>query len=366
MPDEDTSTPIPPHTLSGVPDAEISEHRFPTADGLELSMLRFTRDRAGDAVLLVHGHTTSTDMFVMPEHRNLVTTLLDHGYDVWSLDFRLSNRHTYNRSPERYTLDDCALYDFPPALDLLRTHIGDRPLHVVAHCVGALTFSMSLAARRIGGLTSAVLNSVSLLPRVPRWSALKLAAGPTLFSLAGIELLDPRWSTHSGSLPHRLLAGAVSLAHRECDVRACQLLSMMWGAGRPAMYQHHNLDPQTHRRVADLFGPTSLQFYRHMHQMVRAEAAVKYRPHRASHRILPANYLQAAASIEIPILFTTGTYNRVFCDSNIACHERLRRLGARQHELAVFDGYGHQDVFMGRDAARDVFGDIVEFLSRTR
>ena len=31
-------------------------------------MLRFTRNEAGEAILIIHGLTTSTDMFIMPEH----------------------------------------------------------------------------------------------------------------------------------------------------------------------------------------------------------------------------------------------------------------------------------------------------------
>lgn len=357
-------TDIAPNTLEGVPDAEITTHRFDTADGLSLSMLRFRRDTAGDAVLLVHGLTTSTDMFVMPEHRNLVTCLLDEGYDVWCLDFRMSNRHRYNLIPHDYTLDDCALFDFPPAVDLVRDHIGDRRLHVIAHCLGAATFAMSLAAGRVGGFAGVVLNSLALTPRVPRWSQLKLAVGPSLFSMAGIGLLDPRWGEETASLRGRLLARAVSFVHRECDVSACHLLSMMWGAGWPALYEHENLDERTHRRAADLFGATGLHYYRHLHRMVRAGSAVTYRPHDPAYRELPPDYLPPAAALDVPILLTTGARNRVFADSNVECHRRMCELGTVNAELAVFEGYGHQDVFMGRNAAADVFGSMLDFLAR--
>ena len=111
---------IPLYTLAGVPDAEVTTHWFHTEDGLGLSFLRFQRERGGEAVMLVHGLTTSTDMFIMPEHENIVTHLLDLGYDVWCLDYRMSNRHSYNLFKHRWTLDDVALYDFPPALATMR------------------------------------------------------------------------------------------------------------------------------------------------------------------------------------------------------------------------------------------------------
>ncbi len=359
------STAIPRFTHDGVPDAAVTTHPFTTDDGLDLSMVRFSRDTAGDVVLLVPGLTTSTDMFVMPEHRNLVTCLLDEGYEVWSLDGRMSMRQPYNARPHRFTFDDCALYDFPPAVDLVRTHIGDRRLHVVAHCLGALTFAMSLVAGRVGGIASAVLNSVALTPRVPWWSGIKLGVGPTLFPLVGIEVLDPTWAGRTTSRRGKLVSRAVSFAHRECDVPACHLLSMMWGTGWPAMYEHANMDERTHHRAADLFGPTGLHYYRHMHQMVRTGHAVTFRPHRSGHAELPDDYLTRAASLETPLLVTTGDRNRVFTDSNVVFDARLRDKGGRCHELRVFGGYGHQDVFMGRRVDRDVFPHLLEFLSRS-
>ena len=59
----------------------------------------------------MHGLTSSSDLFIMPEHRNLVSYLLDNGFtDVWALDFRMSNRFPYDTETHRYTLDDIADY----------------------------------------------------------------------------------------------------------------------------------------------------------------------------------------------------------------------------------------------------------------
>src|SRR5918995_2561167 len=173
---------IPLYTLDGVKDAEVTTHSFSTQDGLGLSMLRFNRnpdDQPADSVLIIHGLTTSTDMFIMPEHYNLVSYLLDNGYtDVWCLDMRMSNRHSYNLFPHRYTFDDIALYDYPPAIRLIREHIGARPLYVIAHCLGSVSFMISLFRKAVTGVSKLVANIVGLTPRVPRWSKLKLRSAP--------------------------------------------------------------------------------------------------------------------------------------------------------------------------------------------
>src|SRR5262249_27404990 len=74
-------------TLDGVQNARIVVVPFQSGDGLGLTLTRFTRAPCDDVVLLIHGLTSSSDMFIMPEHQNLVTTLLDSGFaDVWCLD----------------------------------------------------------------------------------------------------------------------------------------------------------------------------------------------------------------------------------------------------------------------------------------
>ena len=91
---------IPRYTLDGVKDAEVSVHPFTTDDGLGLNLTRFRRAECDDVVLLVHGLTSSSDLFIMPEHRNLASYLLDTGFtDVWAVDFRMSNRFPYDSEP---------------------------------------------------------------------------------------------------------------------------------------------------------------------------------------------------------------------------------------------------------------------------
>ena len=81
------------YTLEGVPDADVTTHYFSTEDQkLGLSMLRFNRGPSDDAVLIIHGLTTSSDMFIMPEHTNLVRYLRgDGGLRDSSLDLEFGD-----------------------------------------------------------------------------------------------------------------------------------------------------------------------------------------------------------------------------------------------------------------------------------
>ncbi|MFZ2160910.1 MAG: alpha/beta hydrolase [Sideroxyarcus sp.] len=355
----------PRFTNEGVHDAAISVHPFNTADGLTLQLTRFKRADCDDVVLLVHGLTSSSDMFIMPEHQNLVQTLLDQGYgDVWTLEHRGSGRFSYNLARHRYTFDDIALFDHPAALDELRRHTGNRRIHIIAQCVGALTISMSLFGKTIQGISSVILNSVALTPNVSPWAKMKLAVGPwACENLLGIEYMDPSWRRKAGWSVGKLLALGADLVHKECDSPECHMLSFMWGDGRPSLFNHANLAPETHERLGDLFGGTGVHYYRHVLKMVKNNnTAVKYAPSDPRYAALPDDYFHYAAEITTPILFSQGQDARIFMDSNILCHQRLEKISPGRHQLHVFPGYGHQDVFIGKNAHEDIFPRLITFL----
>jgi lysosomal acid lipase/cholesteryl ester hydrolase len=361
---------IPLYTLDGVKDAQVTTHWCWTEDKLGLSLLRFVRgapEDATEAVVIIHGLTTSTDMFIMPEHYNLVSYLLDNGYhDIWCLDFRMSNRHGYNLFKHRFTMDDVALYDYPPALAEVRRHIGDKPIHVICHCLGANSFTMSLFGKVIDGVSSVIANSVALTPRVPAWSRVKLSMAPGLVeNVLGFPYMNPNWFQDPGLSRGKLFSKFNSMFHPECDEPACHMLSLMWGTGWPALYSHQNLADVTHRRGGDLYGSTSMNYYRHVSKMVKAGRAVKYRQDPKYDR-LPDDYFEYAREIETPVLFMTGENNKVFTKSNIVCHEELQKIVPGRHELAVFPKYGHQDPFMGEHVARDVFPRLLDFIEKHR
>ena len=357
---------IPLHTLEGVHDAENSTHYASTADGLGISLLRFCRAPCQDVVLLVPGLTASSDMFIMPEHRNLTQYLLDAGFtDIWTLDGRISNRQPYNLSRHRFTVDDVALYDNPAAINKIRQIVGyTARIHIISHCLGALSIAMSLFAQTITGIRSAIVNGVALTPKVGPFARAKLAVGPFLAeNVLGLEYLNPMWSTQAGISAGKLLAKGVSLLHRECDVPSCHMTSFMWGYGHPVLFRHENLHDVTHRRTGDLFGGSGVHYYRHIRKMVVSNnTAVKFAPEDVRYRRLPENYLEQAPQIETPLLLVAGQENALFLDSNVLCHERLERVVPGRHQLELIPGYGHADVMIGKNSATDVFPRFLSFL----
>jgi pimeloyl-ACP methyl ester carboxylesterase len=256
-------------------------------------------------------------------------------------------------------------YDHPAALRELRKHVGDRQIHVIAHCLGSMSFTMSLAAGTVDGITSMISNSVSLIQRVPRWSRLKLMLAPGFLEyVLGLSFLDPRFGDAPVLTRGWMLSRVVSLFHRECTVRSCHMVSFMWGTGHPAIQEHANLLPVTHERTADLESAVGVHYYRHIRKMVKAGHAVKYDPNDSRHADLPNDYLANAREITTPIMFLTGDRNHVFTDSIVVCYELMSKIVPDRHELEVLPGYSHQDSIVGKNAHLDVFPQLVDFLKR--
>ncbi|WP_307796958.1 alpha/beta hydrolase [Actinomadura barringtoniae] len=348
----------------------MSTHPFVTDDDVRLSLTRYHREDSDDVVLLIHGLTSSSNLFIMPEIRNMVSYLHDNGFgDVWALDFRMSNIFPYNTTGRQYSLDDIALFDHPAMIKELRRHIGDRRVHVFAHCLGALSFSMSLfgGTVRDTDFASVVVNSVSLTPRVPKWSKVKMNLGPVFADyVLGVPYIDPRFEQAPRFSARWMFAKGVSLFHPECNVSSCHMQSFMWASGRPGFFMHENLAPETHThdRLADLNGASTCHYYRHIRKMVRAGKAVRFDPRDEHLSALPTDFFARAAEIQTPILFTTGDHNRIFTDSNVVCHERLEKIAPGRHELKMLPGYGHIDPILGKDAHVDVYPAIADFFKR--
>ncbi|WP_371673535.1 alpha/beta fold hydrolase [Streptomyces sp. NBC_00289] len=347
--------------------AAVEEIPFRAGDGVRLGLTRVgggEEDRP--AVLLLHGHTASADMFLLPETRNLVDVLLDDGYEPWLLDWRGSCRLPYNETGGKYTYDDVALHDIPDAVAHIRARIGDeRPLFVVAHCIGSLTLSLSMTAGLVPGLAGVVSQGVFLTPKLAGRTSLRMTlAGELLKSRIDHIPVDFRkvglWSKYTPLF-------ALASRKAECPDPTCQILhNSAWGTGA-SLFAHENLTATTHDRLAELLGPAPLWILPHLRRIELARSVVRWHDTDLRYRALPPNALDAAARIDTPVLLLSGSENGLWLDSQKLCKDVLAH---RQPQLDVtyreIPGYGHLDTFIGRGAALDVFGHILDFLGSRR
>jgi pimeloyl-ACP methyl ester carboxylesterase len=329
---------------------------FTTGDGMAANLVHVAGDTAPTRgpVLLVHGAGVRANIFRAPVKANLVDVLVAEGFDVWLENWRAS----LDLPPTQWTLDRAAVYDHPRAVDAVLEHTGADEVKAVIHCQGSTSFMMSAVAGLLPRVTTIVSNAVSLHPVIPpfaRWK-IKWFHKP----IKGVtRYLNPQWGIESPDLIASAMVGYVRATHHECDNTVCRLASFTYGTGKPTLWSHALLDEATHDWLRSEFGPVPLTFFDQMSRCVEAGQLVAV--DRFSE--LPATFASRPPQTDASIVLLAGQENRCFLsESQQRTYDFLERAGKGQYALHVFPEYGHLDMFMGKDAARDVFPTITAAL----
>jgi len=82
-------------------------------------------------------------------------------------------------------------------------------------------------------------------------------------------------------------------------------------------------------------------------------------------RELPRDFAAQAPRTDARFAFFAGERNICFLpESQERTHDFFQKQRKNYHSLHLLPGYGHLDVFIGKDAARDVFPLMLEELDR--
>lgn len=327
---------------------------FTAADGLPLKLRNVHGAHAPTRgpVLLVPGAGNRGETFQPPVQTTLVDALLGDGWDVWLFDWRASKSVGF----VEWTLDQGANCDHPVAVETLLKVTGAADVKIIAHCVGSASVTMAAVDGLLPGVSTIIANAVSLHPVVPKLSMAKLRYLVPLVSKLSRDL-SPAWGDKPDGLLAHALRMLVRATHRECHNDVCRMVSFLFGGGSSSLWQHRHLDEGIHDWLRYEFGPVPLSFFR----QIAASAA-------AGH-VVPAagaagTYLRPPRT-DSRIVLLTGEQNRCFLpESQQYTFDYLDRHQPGRHALHTFPGYGHLDVFIGKNADVDIFPTILAELSR--
>lgn len=348
-----------PEQIAGVKKAYIElVVPFTAGDGRPLNLINVRGQKPPDKcpVLLVHGAGVRANIFMAPVEETIVDSLLAEGYDVWLENWRAS----IDFPPNLWTLDQAALYDHPQAVKKIVEETGSPTLKAIIHCQGSTSFTMSAMAGLVPEVTTIVTNAVSLVPIVPLWSAFKLNCLLPLVK-PFTQYLNPHWGVDAPNWFAKLITILVNLFHHECHNAVCKQVSFTYGSGFPALWSHENLSERTHEWLKEEFKAVPLTFFDQITRSVRKGhlVGIEGLPE------LPADYMQAPPKTSARFAFFTATNNRCFLPkSQIEAFNYFDKLNKGFHSLTVIDNYGHLDVFMGSNAARDVFPLMLQELAK--
>jgi cholesterol oxidase len=124
------------------------------------------------------------------------------------------------------------------------------------------------------------------------------------------------------------------------------------------LYQHRQLNQPTHDALSEMFGVANMESFIHLQRLTNAGHLVDFRGGDA--------YMPQLRRLALPLCFIHGAENECFLPESTALTvEALRKINGDRYERHVIDGYGHIDCIFGKDASRDVYPRIADFLDRT-
>ncbi len=322
-------------------------HHVMTADRVTVRLTRYNGGGKGP-VLLSPGFGTSVAAFTIDTvDTNLPEFLFAHGYDVWLLDYRASP--ALESASQSFDIDLVATRDYPAAIGKVREITRKPSVQVVAHCVGSMAFLMSLAAG-VTGVRSAVCSSLAFFPLSPTSNQIK--AGLNLGSLmAALGVATISTDFDGTNRLDRMVDAVLKLGPtaERCDSAVCRRILLIYGE----VYKHDQLNAATHRAIHEMFGVASVTAFRHLLLMVRERQIVD-----KDGRDVYLNHLDRMA---FPMTFLHGAENRLFFpEGTLKTVEALRAAnGADLYKHVMIPNYAHMDLFIGRNAARDVYPTIL-------
>lgn len=307
-------------------------------------------------VLLVHGAGVRANIFNPPNDDTLPQMLSRAGYDVWTIDWRGS----IETPPNPWTLDEAAVHDYPAAVAKIRELTGADTIKAVIHCQGSTSFMMSITAGLLPDVDTVVSNAVALHTLVPPLARLKAMLATNTIG-AMIDYVNPQWGLYVTGFWPRLIDLYVRAMHHECRNPVCKHSSFTYGSGTPTLWLHENLSDDTHEWLKGEFAHVPMSFFRQMRSCIAKGNLVST----GKYDQLPADFCAQAPKTDARFVFLGGQYNECFTSAGMArTYDYFERYAPGKHGFQELAGYGHLDVFIGKNAHRDVFPLIVDELGR--
>ncbi len=412
-------TPIPLHTSGGpvgpVP-SDAATWETPADLGRPTLLMRRWGPLSGPPVLLLHGLSAQSNTFETNERRghHLAAWLRTAGYTVWLVDYRGSGRPSVIEKLEALAADEpqratagfrfgaTARHDVGGAIRHVSAAHGDRPVHVVAHCVGGGLTALALALEPELPVGNLVLSTLGLFYRVPFVREVKIWSmiGEYFRAEAGQHWLDP-WDAAAWGDPdsayhylaeaeqawRRVRWGRLGLAPRGCET----FVRLSFLFGEP--YDPERL-PELHREAqaydADRgrLPPALRSTFGRLNLGLMIDVAENLRAGRPTAECLPRSdadpppdparetgQLADDPSVTCPIdgegdrfcpeaflerhvLLLTGRHNRLWHPNSMATmHGWLLDRGADPTRLRrrTLPGYAHQDLLWAATAWDEVY-----------
>lgn len=356
---------LPPTTLKLPGGASITAelHRIalaperPDGGGSDVAgEVRLTRYRYPNSkkrpLIMLHGHSASGTTFA---HHAVNPNFASHfwctGRDIWIADLRTSAGQP--TATEAWSFDQIGNVDVPAALKAVAATSPDGTVDVIAHCMGAVVFSIAVLNGHATGLVHrAAFTQVGPLVVFAPANIFRAYLTRYLIDfLPGSYSFNPKEPTLADDLLDRLLS-SLPYPVEEFDVE-----NPLWPTKRTpwtrtrhrmdALYGRHfdvrNMEPEVLRYIDEHFGPSSLSTVSsHLH-FVRSSTMTDFQGRNGL-----VSRQNLAKHWSFPTFSVHGGENGL---SHVSTVDRMRQIfgaaGRVYTPLFVIPGAGHQDALVG-------------------
>ncbi|XP_028394624.1 uncharacterized protein LOC114518825 isoform X2 [Dendronephthya gigantea] len=346
-----------------------------TKDEFQILVTRYQGGSKGPVVMF-HGAGVSSEIFSLDSiDTNLLEYLLQFGYDVWLVDWRTSCNLPL-MVEKRYTLDDCAAYDYPAAIDKVLEITKKKTVQIVAHCAGSLVLFASLLSGALEGKVRNVVASQVAANPIPApfnsyKSSLRLPGFAHFIGLNGLTVDTSAHASFFGRIFNGFSGAVVNhlvLPRSErCQSRVCHRITFIYGL----LWEHANLTELTHGTLHEFFGyvttlvSAQLALTMRWQKLVSSSGEDIYLPDSDKGLKSPL-YKEHINRLNFPIRFIVGEKNSCYLpESTLTTLNLVKEAHPHQNYSRItIPDYGHLDCIYGKDAVHDVFPHIKESLEQ--
>ena len=355
--------------------------REPTDDGFTIHLTRYQGESTLPPIILAPGMGVNASSFAADTvDTNLIEYLTWHQHqgqalerDVWLFDYRAS--FNSGSSKRKFSIDDIAQFDWPRAIEKVLKESGHSQVQIIAHCVGSMSLLMSLLAGHVNreNIASIISSQLTLHP-VSNWlnnAKSDLDVIERLEELPLLQQQDNVISMNSGNTEFDLqldvLASMMPVPPgEECNNPTCKRIFASYGPS----YLHSQLNHATHIALSEWFKDISIEPFKQMAKIIAAGYVVDADGNNCYLNVVDSDCSDLGLSVpqlNLPIVFIAGALNLEFLPQTSQrtydwlCHHN--KSVCDQYHRYVFSEYGHMDTFIGKNAYKDIFPKLVEFLA---
>lgn len=306
-----------------------------TKDLWKLRLCRYRTGRTeGEPLLLVHGFCSNSTVFVEPPKESMVAYLASKGFDCWTVDLRgtRSSQPPFGADLNNIGVADYIEKDLPVVIKHIQKITMYKQVHWVGHSLGGVllyAYAQEYGTQDIAsGITMASpVGRVDVPLKIPVW-ALKLAY----------------WLP---SVPAYLLRAYVPLG-----------MKRGFGPLIPANLSNLAKEVGAHQffNMVERFSPRSLE------EMLAlcTQPQWSWKP--------GANFAEGLSTLDLPLLVFCGARDVMLTPSRAKGF--VDALPVRDKDLRVLSvssgcsaDYGHAEIPFARNAAKEVYDPIVEWVN---